>query len=137
MTNFEFYKDELSKIVAAGKRIAIINGKPTKCSDYIECENCDRHNNCNEVGLIIWLLSEHIEETDNYKICKNLKIDDKILVSDTGDYWNKRYFARYDSENDVVVTFDSGTTSWSADKEFVSHWKYAKLPEEGEQNEET
>lgn len=135
MTNFEFYKDKLSTISETSKSaIAIVNGKPTNCWNCLACENCDRHNNCWDTGLIKWLLSEHIEETDNYKVCKNLNVDDKILVSLTGDDWVKRYFARYDSENDKVVAFNSGATSWSADNTCVSQWKYVKLPEEeGEQ----
>ena len=134
MTNFEFYKDEILKIAEISKVIAVVNGKPTNCSD-VKCNTCDRHNKCNDVGLVQWLLSEHIEETDNSKICKTLKVDDKILVSNTGDFWERRHFARYDSENDDVVAFDSGATSWSVDNDvWVSHWRYVKLPEEeGEQ----
>lgn len=134
MTNFEFFKEELAKMAEASSPIAINNGKPIKCCRDILCKDCDRHNNCNDSGLIKWLLSEHIEETENCKICKTLKVDDKILVSNTGDDWKRRYFAGYDSENDVVITYDSGKTSWSSDKTWVSHWRYVKLPEEeGEQ----
>lgn len=133
MTNLEFFKEELAKLVEASKTIAIVNGKPTNCT-ITNCSICDRHNKCSDTGLIKWLLAEHIEETDNYKICKNLKVDDKILVSNTGDYWEKRYFAGYEVENDSVVAFDSGTTSWTAGKGCISHWRYVKLPEEeGEQ----
>lgn len=137
MNNFEFYKDEISKMAKEReKRIAIVNGKPTECDWNVECINCDRYDNCNDGGLVKWFLSEHVEETNNAKVCKNLKVDDKILVSYAGSTWFKRHFAGYDSENDYVLTFDSGTTSWTADeKHNIAHWKYAKLPKEtGEQN---
>lgn len=138
MTNLEFFKEELAKMT---KTIAIVEGKPTD-GCHVACTNCDRDNDCTDAGLIKWLLTEHIEETDNSKLCKNLKVDDKILVSnaplsDSSSYWNKRHFAEYDAEHDMVITYDSGTTSWTADKKFVSHWKYAMLPDEvGEQNDE-
>lgn len=97
-------------------------------------QKCSRHDNCTDAGLIKWLLSKHIEETANYRICKNLKADDKILVSNTGNYWEKRHYAGYDSGSDSVLAFDSSTTSWTADKQCVAQWKYVKLPEkEGEQ----
>ena len=128
MTNLEFFKEELAKMT---KTIAIVDGKPESCTNTTNCDTCDRHNKCNDVGLLQWLLSEHIEETDNSKICKTLKVDDKILVSDNGNFWEKRHFAKYDSEGDYVVAFDSGATSWSVKNDtWVSHWKYVKLPEE-------
>lgn len=56
-------------------------------------------------------------------------VDTKILVrNDTNDYWEKRYFARYDGE--TVYAFDCGQTSWTS--HHTSFWKYAKLYEEGE-----
>lgn len=141
MINFEFYKEELSKIVAVGNLIAIVDDKPVICSDDIECKKCGRCYKCNELGLMKWLFSEHIEETENCKICKGLNVDDKIYVSntpisDSSDLWYKRHFAGYDSENDLIITYESGTTSWTADKKFVSHWKYAKLPDNEESGNE-
>lgn len=137
MTNFEFYRDELSKIAKEEeKRIAIVNGKPTDCNWNVECINCDRYDNCNDGSLVNWFLSEHVEETDNAKICKNLKVDDKILVSHTGEEWFKRHYAGYDSKSDRAYAFNSGVTSWTINGKFdISPWKHVKLPEEaGEQN---
>lgn len=133
MTNLEFFKDDLLKIVATGKRIAIFKGKPAHCFDVLLCRDCDRCYNCTDSGLTKWLMSEHVEKSENSKICKNLKIDDKILVSNSGEYWEKRHFARYDSESDSILVFDTGTTSWTASEKCVSRWNYVKLPEEGDE----
>lgn len=58
-------------------------------------------------------------------------VDTKILVSNGGEVWHKRYFAKY--ENGKVCTFVGGATSFSTDGYFIS-WKYAKLyKEDGEE----
>lgn len=54
-------------------------------------------------------------------------VDTKILVSDDGVVWRKRYFAKY--ENDKVCAFVGGATSFSYRGSYIS-WKYAKLYEE-------
>lgn len=60
-----------------------------------------------------------------------VEVDTKILVSEDGDVWGKRYFAKY--ENDKVCTFAGGATSFSTDGYYIS-WKYAKLyKEDGEE----
>lgn len=53
-----------------------------------------------------------------------VEVDTKILVSDDGDVWRKRYFAKY--ENDKVCAFVGGATSFSNRGSYIS-WKYAKL----------
>lgn len=99
----------------------------------IECGwHCEVHSDKDLFEMVEKQLKEG--ETENYKICKKLNIDDKILVSDTGDYWEKRHFAGYDPKSDYIIAFDTGTTSWTASEKCVTRWKYVKLPEEGEQN---
>lgn len=127
MTNGEFYKDKLLGIKGM---VAIADGEPCACENLRVCELCSRQHKCRDESLIEWLFSEHIEETNNYKICKKLKVDDKILVSRTGDNWKKRHYAGYDSESDCVFAFDSGGTSWSVDRGYVTCWKFVKLSEE-------
>lgn len=56
-----------------------------------------------------------------------VEVDTKILVSNSGDVWYKKYFAKY--ENGKVCTFIGGATSFSSGGYFIS-WKYAKLYEE-------
>lgn len=57
-----------------------------------------------------------------------VEVDTKILVSDDGYMWRKRYFAKY--ENDKVCAFVGGATSFSNRGSYIS-WKYAKLYKEG------
>ena len=60
-----------------------------------------------------------------------VEVDTKILVSEDGDVWYKKYFAKY--ENGKVCTFIGGATSFSSGGYFIS-WKYAKLyKEDGEE----
>lgn len=54
-------------------------------------------------------------------------VDTKILVSEDGVVWRKRYFAKY--ENDKVCAFVGGATSFSNRGSYIS-WKYAKLYKE-------
>lgn len=65
MTNFEYYKDEIKKIVNANKTIAVRDGKIVACAaircndckfkstndSFIPCENC----------MLLWLYEEHKE----------------------------------------------------------------------------
>lgn len=70
MTNFEFYKDEIAKIVAKGDDIALLNGKPVGCND-VPCDDCDRNGSCYEHYIIGWLYAEHVEKP---KINKRTKM---------------------------------------------------------------
>lgn len=65
-----------------------------------------------------------------------VKVDTKILVrtSENND-WQKRYFAKF--EDGKVYAWMYGATSWSADsKNDIMAWVYAKLVEEGDENDE-
>ena len=55
-------------------------------------------------------------------------VDTKILVSDDGEHWVRRYFAKY--ENGRVYAFYDGATSFTGSNESLLGWKYAKLYEE-------
>ena len=54
-------------------------------------------------------------------------VDTKILVSDDGKCWCRRYFAKY--EGGRVYAFMDGTTSFTGSSESSLSWKYAKLYE--------
>lgn len=78
---------------------------------------------------------KQIMELDFRKFCdvdwSKVEVDTKILVSNHGDVWHKRYFAKY--ENDKVCAFVGGATSFSKGGCYIS-WKYAKLyKEDGEE----
>ena len=56
-------------------------------------------------------------------------VDTKILVSDNGDTWYKRHFAKY--ENGSVHVFPDGRSSFTTEEsDIIYPWKYAKLYEE-------
>ena len=56
-------------------------------------------------------------------------VDTKVLVSENGKDWYRRYFVKY--VDDMVYCFDSGATSFSIqDDDYISGWKYAKLYQE-------
>lgn len=59
-------------------------------------------------------------------------VDTKILVSDNGKTWFKRYFDKY--ENGKIYAWVDGKTSFSVrNNDDVIGWEYAKLYNEGEE----
>lgn len=70
MTNFEFYKDELMAIAGDGSDVALVKGKPAKCTETM-CEQCKFGSyNCG-ADLVKWLYAEHVEKP---KIDKRTKM---------------------------------------------------------------
>ena len=59
-----------------------------------------------------------------------VEVDTKVSVSDDGENWCKRYFAKY--EDGKIYVFTNGATSWVGG--MTQRWKYTKLAEEA-QNE--
>ena len=55
-------------------------------------------------------------------------VDTKVLVSDDGENWRKRYFAKY--EDGKIYVFINGATSWVGG--MTQRWKYTKLVESGD-----
>ena len=55
-------------------------------------------------------------------------VDTKILVSDDGENWCKRHFAKY--EDGKIYVFTNGATSWVGG--MTQRWKYTKLAEEAQ-----
>ena len=80
---------------------------------------------------ILQMEFEEIVDVDWSKI----SVDTKILVSEDGEDWYRRYFAKY--ENGIIYAFPDGLSSFTAryKPEYggyrrVCAWKYAKLYEE-------
>ena len=80
---------------------------------------------------ILQMEFEEIVDADWSKI----PVDTKILVSEDGIDWYRRYFAKY--ENGIIYAFPDGLSSFTAryKPEYggyrrVCAWKYAKLYEE-------
>lgn len=64
MTNFEFYKDEILKILTSDLyTFAIINNKIDKCLNFHSCEKCmfGKEKSC-RVAKLKWLYEEHVEK---------------------------------------------------------------------------
>lgn len=64
---------------------------------------------------------------------ENVPVDTKVLVSDDGRNWEKRYFKYYNNGNirRRHVCFADGRTSWSnKDNHEGIGWKYCKLAED-------
>ena len=58
-----------------------------------------------------------------------MPVDTKVLVSNDGKDWYRRYFAEY--RDDKIYCFDSGATSFSVDRNsYISAWEYVILYEE-------
>ena len=75
------------------------------------------------------LVEMNFEETIDWN---EVLIDTKLLVSDNGEVWDKRYFAKY--ENGKIYAWVDGKTSFSAcGRDDVMVWEYAKLYKEGEE----
>lgn len=81
---------------------------------------------CNGNKVAVDKESEY-EEPKIQPEVKNCKIDDRVLVSNNGKNWFKRYFAKYDNEKDLVYAWSGGRASWN--EVLVFDWKYAKLPD--------
>ena len=79
---------------------------------------------------ILHMEFEEIVDVDWSKV----QVDTKILVSEDGEDWYRRYFAKY--ENGFIYAFPDGLSSFTARYKpecgyrRVCGWKYAKLYEE-------
>ena len=126
MTNFERYRNEILEISKNGDRVAIDRRtkKVQSCSEGT-CWNCVFYNDdafCS-VPLMLWLYEEYQEPVIDWS---TVPIDTKVLVSDSGNHWSKRYFAKRTGGR--YYTWYQGATSWSTDR--MEAWDYAKLAED-------
>lgn len=135
MTNREFYKKEIEKIMyEEGDNVAIKNGKLMPCHE-IDCCTCyfdDMYSGECRKNRIKWFKQEHIEPSVDWS---KVPVDTKILVNavegDSG--WIPRHFAKY--ENGKVYAFTYGATSWSREQNtninnHMVDWNYAKLADD-------
>jgi hypothetical protein len=134
MLNIEKYKEMLiDEDVINVDNLAIVKNNPTNCTG--QCAECDFGKGKSKCipHLKKWLFSEYKEpEVDWSKV----KVDTPILVRNTEkEEWQKRHFARF--KNGKVYAWYDGLTSWStAGEDDVNFWKYAKLAESEEQEDE-
>lgn len=125
MTNEEFYKDELRKIIIRNIGIDSITGKPKMC-DELFCSDCvfKDPDACSPKKVEQWLQSEHVEQVDWSKV----KVDTPILVKSKEENLEyRRYFAKF--EDGKVYAWVNGGTSWTRTNDAVRAWEFAKLAE--------
>ena len=106
------FGERIYKVVKSFNEILTL--KNVETHEYIE----------SEIHLFSIINGEFKEIVDWAKV----PVDTKILVSDDGEDWIRRYFAKY--ENGRVYAFMEGTTSFTVYNEGVCDWDYAKLYEE-------
>lgn len=129
MTNYEHYKDQISRITRLGVSFAKIKGGDLDLCQNIECEDCEFNDPlvlCDEMTLA-WADEECEEpEVDWSKV----PVDTKIYVmTHLEGKRHPRYFAKY--ENGFIWAWNNGTTSFSAGNNgHYTCWKYAELAEE-------
>lgn len=135
MTNYENRRAEIEPITRMGRKVAIDKETNEICAcGEIDCKKClfeDFYRVCDRKALK-WADAEYIEpEVDWSKVA----VDTPILVSDDNEHWYRSYFADYQNEEQKVIAWKKGRTSWSVyyDNHFdVSNrelWNYAKLAE--------
>lgn len=87
MTNFEKYKDEILQLSKESKVIALKNGTPASCKNFVYCKGCgfradEEIQNC-EAKRIIWLY-------DEYKEPIKLTAEEKAFLSIVKTGWIAR-----------------------------------------------
>lgn len=131
MTNFEKYQKEIPELIYNTKdpSLAVVGSKVINCRDA-RCSECEFSKKKKKyVGiscfgkLLVWLCEEYQESPVDWS---KVEVDTKVLVSDDGEDWHKRHFARY--EEGMVYVWGYGGTSWTTSPMEV--WEYAKLAEE-------
>lgn len=127
-----------------GRKVFLFKNKPYKREyDWYDSEDyfgnfpmciCESFNQ-----LISWKDEEPFDIGKYFGIVDwaNVPVDTKVLVSDDGEKWERRYFKRYNKlirENDEeypYACFRVGCTSWSNGDEYDEiGWKYCKLAED-------
>lgn len=135
MTNFKWLLKEnmalVEKCLASNNSIAINNnGNIDTCHDTA-CRDCIFYNCglCDLSRKEKWLKEEH----NLYTIPLDTPIDTKVLVSDRGEVWHRRYFAGFgEDEKEPYLAFPDGASSWSSESSGTIAWRYCKLAEGSE-----
>lgn len=133
MNKAEKYKEQIVKILMeTGRNIAV--NKET--DEPMSCE----HENCTKCKFFYyknytcctrradWLNEEH----NTYTIPIDAPIDTKVLVSNDGIQWQRRYFSHFSNdERKPYACFCGGDTSWVTTS--TVNWEYCKLWSEAEE----
>lgn len=130
MLNKEKYAKEIIDIVCQeGTSPAVVNNVPIKCAD-VSCHNCKFYGNntCSD-AFVNWANSEYKEREIDWN---KVPVDTPIYVWDDNEdkiiYKEKRHFAEYDTNNNRIIAFMNGQTSWSSEQNVMS-WDNAEIKE--------
>ena len=128
MLNKEKYAKEIIDISCDGYGIAKQNGHLQPCR-YTACSKCDFNTTlCCPEEMRKWANSEYKEREIDWN---KVPIDTPIYVWDNYEdkiYKKKRYFAEYDTNNDKIIAFTEGQTSWTSDQN-ITVWDNAEIKE--------
>ena len=137
MKNKEKFSKEIVDIALAGENVAVdkFTMIPVKCRD-LECDRCIRDcgSICDRNKLLKWAEAEYNEPRIDPRLY-DAPVDTKILVSNDGTEWERRYFSNI--KNDIVNAFCDGRTSFSSVEDFdYASWRYSKLYEGNKDKEQ-
>ena len=128
MLNKEKYAKEILDIVCQdGVNPAVIDNIPVKCLDT-ECHSCQFYDTYCVGAFVKWANSEYKEREIDWS---KVPVDTPIYVWDNYEdkiYKRKRYFAEYDTNNDKIIAFTEGQTSWTSDQNIMV-WDNAEIKE--------
>lgn len=130
MLNKEKYAKEILDIVCqGGEKPAVIDNIPIKCTDVLDCRNCKFYsdNDCSD-AFVKWANSEYKEHKIDWN---KVPVDTPIYVWDDNEdniIKIKRHFAEYDTNNNRIIAFMDGQTSWSSEQNVMS-WDNAEIKE--------
>ena len=128
MLNKEKYAKEILDILCQdGVNPAVIDNIPVKCLGT-ECHSCQFYDTYCVGAFVKWANSEYKEREIDWS---KVPVDTPIYVWDNYEdkiYKKKRYFAEYDTNNDKIIAFTEGQTSWTSDQNIMV-WDNAKIKE--------
>ena len=128
MLNKEKYAKEILDILCQdGVNHAVIDNIPVKCLDT-ECHRCQFYDTYCVGAFVKWANSEYKEREIDWS---KVPVDTPIYVWDNYEdkiYKRKRYFAEYDTNNDKIIAFTEGQTSWTSDQNIMV-WDNAEIKE--------
>lgn len=130
MKNREAYAEEIVAIALAGESIAINREtlKPCACM-AADCHKCLLNAGdctCDGDALEAWAESEYIA---------TFKLDELVMVSDSGLGWCTRYYKEYDTtaKKAPFVVWCGGSNSMTAlDAKDITHYRYCRVPTDKE-----
>lgn len=124
MTNYEYYKEQIRRIVDVGLPFAVNkDSQKIELCDGSLCEDCLFGVDCDKAKFR-WAYEEYIEP-ESVVDWSTIPVDTEVLVSTNKKYWISRYFAGI--INGKTYAFSNSGTSKMTNK--VAYWEYMKLAE--------